>query len=187
MLAGVTAAGSFALVRHGDARTAEASPPSPTAGVTQSGSQPTPGTTFVGLPGRLPEPTVGYGSVKIGMSLDSLKTSESVSPGVEWARVLHPADMGCGYASLTMGGTAVVQPDRKAVVAIKFGPGMKTSKDIGIGSSAAEFRAAYPTATSDRDAYRVRVATSIHYEFDFGDDGLLAGIVLTWDKQACFD
>ena len=139
------------------------------------------------MAGRLPDPAVGYGSIKIGMPVTSLKNSDLVSPSIDWARVLHPADSGCAYAPLALGGRAVVQPDRQAVVAIMFAHAMETSKGIGIGSSVTAFHAAYPTAPGAQGVYRVPITSSIHYEFDFGSDHRVAGIVLAWDKQACFD
>ena len=75
----------------------------------------------------------------------------------------------------------------KGLVALSARPGMKTPERIGLGSSEAAVRAAYPGGHFSQGYWVVPLTPNIEYEFGIESDGTVGEATLTTLDQNCFD
>lgn len=169
--------------------TTSSNPPSPSAStvylttivtveappVNSTGANPGNGNTTAGNP-RKPTSTTPpppppsepgkFGKLSLAMTeADALKTGSLVEPGT-------PSGSCTTYATTTVPDTdAVVISPAKGIVRITLPSYAKTGKSVGAGSTVADVKTAYPTATQNGSELRVEMASTPKWTYVFENDG----------------
>ncbi|RLK60121.1 hypothetical protein CLV68_0618 [Actinokineospora cianjurensis] len=139
-------------------------------------------TTSVSKPPAVPElRPAGFGKIRIGMSIAEAEATGDL--------VLQdnglPECASYTFKGYPDGSVGISPTD--GVTAIFPPTGARTPEGIGHGSTQAEFRTAYPAATTDQHGYRiVRLDQGKVYSFGFGSGSKIDEVVLYTDKQMCF-
>ncbi|HUQ54388.1 hypothetical protein [Lentzea sp.] len=97
---------------------------------------------------------LGYGPLKLGMTLDEVKATGWVDPNLG-----EPDAGGCWWNS------QVLISKKYGLVRITLPVQAKTSAGIGAGSTFADVKRAYPDAKEYRDGFSAKVAEKVHYSF----------------------
>jgi hypothetical protein len=150
--------------------TVEAPPPNSTGGNPGNGSPTSgkpnkPSSTTPPLPPPPSEPGK-VGNLLLAMTeADALKTGSLVEPGT-------PSGSCTTYATTTVpdSDAAVISPAR-GIVRLTLPSYVKTGKGVGAGSTMADVKAAYPTATQNGSELRVEMATTPKWTYVFETDG----------------
>jgi hypothetical protein len=119
------------------------------------------------------------GGVRLGMTVAEV---EAAAAGATFEN-LAPHE--CASVSLPNGANGVYSPTLD-MVAIFAPPGMKTPERIGLGSSLAAVKAAYPDARKGIDYWTVPLAHDAEYELVINEDGTVHEMALTRPTQDCF-
>lgn len=119
-------------------------------------------------PPPTPESAPGvFGKLALGMSHDAaVETGELGNPGAH-------TNPDCRIYGLKPGNgfTDVIISLQKGVLQIKLPTAAKTSKNIGAGSTVAEVKAAYPTATQKGSELVVPMTATPRWNYIFENDG----------------
>jgi hypothetical protein len=144
-----------------------------------------PGKTNTGTPTKprtstppvTPESQPGkYGSLALGMSeADALKTGSLVEPGSS----ADPGNRCKAYATKSVpDANAVIISPTVGIVRITLPSYAKTQKNVGAGSTAAEVKTAYPSATQSGSNLTVPMAAAPKWTYVFETDGATVTTVL---------
>ncbi len=150
--------------------TVEAPPVNPTGG-NPGNSNPTAGNTSKPSSTTTPPPPPPsepgkFGKLSLAMpAADALKTGSLVEPGT-------PSGSCTTYATTTVPDSdAVVISPAQGIVRITLPSYAKTGKSVGAGSTVADVKAAYPTATQNGSELRVEMAATPKWTYVFETDG----------------
>jgi hypothetical protein len=151
--------------------------PTPVSGVSE------PPSTVAAIPHPSPPlSTIGYGTIKIGMSSSALcATGTTIT-------CAFPQDGSCNVALKYPGAQVWLDPTVAKVVGIDFGPGMSTSKGVRIGSSVEQLKTVYPNLNGQdagNGVYTVPISSDTSYYFAVGSNSSISQITLMWDGQQC--
>jgi hypothetical protein len=155
------------------APTTTVNPPPPNPGGNNTGTgttgptSPKPRTTTPSAPP--PSETGAVGALALGMSeADALKTKSLVEPS-------SPADPDgkcVAYATTSVpDNNAVIISPARGIVRLTLPSIAKTQRGIGVGSTVAEVKAAYPTATQSGTELRVEMTGTPKWTYVFETDG----------------
>jgi hypothetical protein len=144
-----------------------------------------PGKTSTGTPTRprtstppvTPESQPGkYGSLALGMSeADALKSGSLVEPGSS----ADPENKCKAYATKSVpDANAVIISPAVGIVRITLPNYAKTQKNVGAGSTAAEVKTAYPSATQSGSNLTVPMTAAPKWTYVFETDGATVTTVL---------
>lgn len=155
--AGIAACTSTPEAPRNTATTVPETPPAPvspswtvvTEVTTVTVTNPPPPDAFVNTDSRL-----GYGSLKLGMTVD-----EAIAAGLEGVNWGPNGEGTCGVAA----NVAISQ--QYGIERITLPEGTTTSRGIGIGSTVADVRRAYPNAVTANSGYVARLDDTGFYKF----------------------
>lgn len=157
----------------------------PSSDGSAAGSAPVSPTSKAGTP-RAPVGTVlgpdGYGKLKLGMTADQALATHEVAPGAD-----TPGPTYCApYYLADHGEQPRVQVSPKVGVAsIDAFSGMRTPEGIGLGSTMAQVKTAYPNLVIRPNSYSVVVPgnNKAIYRFGFGANGQKVAILMLQHKD----
>lgn len=105
-----------------------------------------------------PDGRLGYGSLKLGMTLEEARAAGLTK--LTW----EDADAGCAADD------RIAVSQKHGIERIMLPAEAKTSKGIGVGSTFGDVRKAYPAASEYRSGWSVTIDTNAHYAF-LGEPG----------------
>ncbi|GGU21528.1 hypothetical protein [Lentzea flava] len=141
-------------------------PPNPPNSTT-TGSPTKPRTSVP--PSPPPSETAGVGALVLGMSeADALKTKSLVEPSTP----ADPEGKCVAYATTSVpDNNAVIISPARGIVRLTLPSIAKTQRGIGVGSTVAEVKAAYPAATQSGTELRVEMTGTPRWTYVFETDG----------------
>jgi hypothetical protein len=162
--------------------------PAPTTAPTDPATEPATPSTDPSTTG--PDATAaappGYGRVKIGMTVEEALATGEVTEGQGG----DPDLADCTHLDLAGDGDVIANPGEPArIVAIFFGPGMRTSAGVQEGDTLEQVLAAYPGSVLVPEPNRtvsVPVRDDVSYVFWINPEGVVDEIQLSSDRQTCF-
>ncbi|GAB2828416.1 hypothetical protein [Lentzea nigeriaca] len=116
-----------------------------------------------------PAETAGVGALVLGMSeADALKTKTLVEP----SSPADPEGKCVAYATTSVpDNNAVIISSAKGIVRLTVPSTAKTQRGIGVGSTVAEVKTAYPTAAQSGTELRVEMTGTPRWTYVFETDG----------------
>lgn len=149
--------------------TVDAPPPGSSGSVPGNGGTSTPGSVKPTTTTPPPAPPAEPGKVgKLALAMaeaDALKTGSLVEPGT-------PANGCTTYATTTVAdGDAVVISPARGIVRLTLPSYVKTQRNISVGSTVADVKTAYPTATQNGSQLLVEMAATPKWTYVFETDG----------------